>query len=280
MSTQPGSGAYRRPGSSGCAEGTATASGRRGARAGFSRKAVDAGGAEISFIRGPVTGRGLLLVHGLGARAQVFSSLSPRLAADWTVLAMDLPGHGGSARARRMYSVGGYAAAVLAVLDELSEPAVVVGHSAGGWAALHVAVTRPDRVRALVLADSPIDVARLDLGAAAAEVAEAPFTLRSLSPGLSEVDPSVFDALRAGELLAGYQPWCLLRRVTCPVLLLQADPARGGLMSDADVTTALALLPRGSTAQLRGAGHALPVEDPVGMERAVRTFLDDAGVHP
>ena len=78
---------------------------------------------------GPV----LLLVHGTGASTHSWRDLMPLLARHFSVIAVDLPGHGFTSppEPRRM-SLPGMAqdlAAVLALLDVV--PSVVVGHSAG-----------------------------------------------------------------------------------------------------------------------------------------------------
>ncbi|MDQ3107280.1 MAG: alpha/beta hydrolase [Actinomycetota bacterium] len=71
-------------------------------------------------------------------------------------IALDLAGFGGATPepAEAMGSAG-YAAAVAGVLDELTPPAVVVGHSFGGRVALHLAATHPERIAALVLTGVP-----------------------------------------------------------------------------------------------------------------------------
>ena len=74
----------------------------------------------------------LLLLHGLGATADVWAGWGPLLAARWPGrwVAPDLPGHGGSAPLAR-YSFGALAAAV-ADLAGPAERTVVLGHSLGG----------------------------------------------------------------------------------------------------------------------------------------------------
>lgn len=80
-------------------------------------------------------GRGeplLVLLHGLGATADVWSGWAPLLARRWPGrwLAPDLPGHGGSVPLSG-YTFEGLAAAVAEVIPPGS-PAVVLGHSLGG----------------------------------------------------------------------------------------------------------------------------------------------------
>ena len=49
----------------------------------------------------------------------------------------------------------------------------------------------------------------------------------------------------------------LLQRLACPVLLLQADEAYGGVAPDEDVERAMGLLADGLYVRLEGAGHDL-----------------------
>ena len=76
----------------------------------------------------------LLLIHGTGASTHSWRGLAPLLAAQFDVLAVDLPGHGfsGMPAANRTMSLPGMASALGALLAALDfAPAVVVGHSAG-----------------------------------------------------------------------------------------------------------------------------------------------------
>jgi len=74
----------------------------------------------------------VLLLHGLGATCDVWQGLCQVLAqhraGSW--IALDLPGHGGSARLPR-YSIGTLAAATAPHVGE-KEHVLVVGHSLGG----------------------------------------------------------------------------------------------------------------------------------------------------
>jgi pimeloyl-ACP methyl ester carboxylesterase len=93
----------------------------------------------------------LVLLHGLGATADVWarwrSLLSSRWPGRW--LAPDLPGHGGSPPLAE-YTFDGLAAAVADVIQPAA-PVVVFGHSLGGVVALAMASgTSPVPVRAVV----------------------------------------------------------------------------------------------------------------------------------
>ena len=71
-------------------------------------------------------------------------------------IALDLPGFGGATpEPDAAMGSPGYAERVAPVLDELTQPAVLVGHSFGGRVAVHLAATHPDKVAALVLTGVP-----------------------------------------------------------------------------------------------------------------------------
>jgi pimeloyl-ACP methyl ester carboxylesterase len=99
-------------------------------------------------------GRGepLLLVHGLGGGSENWCELLPELVARHRVLAVDLPGHAGSAPLRRGATVDDFAAEVARVLEaEGVDRTLVAGHSFGGLVSLRLAQTRPELVRGLLL---------------------------------------------------------------------------------------------------------------------------------
>ncbi|MGW5670773.1 alpha/beta fold hydrolase [Micromonospora sp. NPDC003776] len=92
----------------------------------------------------------IVLVHGTRfARGQWQPQLAA-LAADFPVAAVDLPGHG--RRSAEPWDLDRAADLVAeAVRDLDAGPAVVVGHSLGGYVALHLARRHPDLLAGLVL---------------------------------------------------------------------------------------------------------------------------------
>lgn len=76
---------------------------------------------------------------------------------------------------------------------------------------------------------------------------------------LHQLDPDVLAAVLEGPetMLEGYDPQALLPAIRCPVLLLQADPAAGGVLQDEEVRTGLRLLPHATHVRLEGIGHEL-----------------------
>lgn len=104
-----------------------------------------------------VPGRGSLapvvLLHGLGASATPFGPMMDRLQPHVRrLVAPDYPGHGFSGEAAGAVTPRALFESMTAALDALvREPAVLVGNSLGGAVAMQYAMSRPDRVRGLVL---------------------------------------------------------------------------------------------------------------------------------
>jgi pimeloyl-ACP methyl ester carboxylesterase len=106
---------------------------------------------------GPKDGPVVVLVHGLGGRAEDWRNLAPWLAkAGYRVYMPDLLGYGRSERPVYFsYSVRDEAAVVESFMDALGLKKVDLGGwSMGGWIVQVVANEQPDRVRRLVLFDS------------------------------------------------------------------------------------------------------------------------------
>jgi pimeloyl-ACP methyl ester carboxylesterase len=98
--------------------------------------------------RGPA----ILLIHGICDSSRTWQDLIPTLAADHTVIAPDLLGHGASDKPRADYSVAAYANAMRDLLSVLDVDRVtVVGHSFGGGVAMQFAYQFPERCERLVL---------------------------------------------------------------------------------------------------------------------------------
>jgi pyruvate dehydrogenase E2 component (dihydrolipoamide acetyltransferase) len=116
---------------------------------------ADVGGRKISYAgAAPKSQDGdvVLLVHGYGGDRNSWLFLQEPLAARYRVYALDLPGHGTSAKDVGEGTLGVLADAVTGVLDALGAGrAHLVGHSMGGAVALAVAARDPGRVASLTL---------------------------------------------------------------------------------------------------------------------------------
>jgi pimeloyl-ACP methyl ester carboxylesterase len=100
---------------------------------------------------GPV----LLLIHGVAGTLENWRAVIEPLAQHYTVVAPDLPGHGGSAPGAGDYSLGGLAAGLRDLLVVLGyERATLAGHSLGGGIAMQFAYQFPEMSERLVLVSS------------------------------------------------------------------------------------------------------------------------------
>ena len=112
-------------------------------------------GATSRVLQSGFKGPSLILVHGLGSRAdRWWRNLDPLAEAGWRVFAIDLPGHGFAVKGRSFdYSARGYARFLRGFVDQLREEKVaLVGTSFGSLVVSTFAVEDPHRVRALVVA--------------------------------------------------------------------------------------------------------------------------------
>ena len=101
----------------------------------------------------------LALLHGWGMNARVFDSLASRLANEFDVRLLDLPGHGG----RRALAANTLHAWADDLAEQLPDGALVLGWSLGGQVAMRAALDHPRKVARLVLlASTPKFVAAAD----------------------------------------------------------------------------------------------------------------------
>ena len=104
---------------------------------------------------GDPTAPALVLLHGIGSSGDAFLAQVPAFADRWHLLAPDAPGYGESDDPAAAPGIDGFADAVVGLLDDAGiGRSVVLGVSWGGVIATRLALRHPDRLRALVLADT------------------------------------------------------------------------------------------------------------------------------
>ena len=114
---------------------------------------VEAGGKSIQYlIVGEGEGDPLVLLHGFGGDINIWVFNQETLAAEHTVYALDLPGHGASTKDVGDGDLGYFVGVLGDFLDAVGvEKAHLVGHSMGGAIAGAFAQAHPDRVASLIL---------------------------------------------------------------------------------------------------------------------------------
>lgn len=99
----------------------------------------------------PTKSATFVLVHSAWLGAWQWGHVTPILEkAGAKVIAPDLPGHGTDKTAPKDITMDNYVNILLAILDQQTEPVILVGHSFNGITVSRVAELRPDKVKKLV----------------------------------------------------------------------------------------------------------------------------------
>ena len=254
------------------------------------------GGGELAYdVQG--TGSPLLLLHAFPLGMAMWEPQVRALSDEHHVVRFDARGFGGSAPGDGLLSMERIATDAVALLDLLGIPqAAVCGLSMGGYAAFALWRLHPERVRALVLADTRAVPDTAEARQGRAELAE---KVRRQGP---EAAAEALLPKLLGETTRRERPE-LVTRVREMIL---ANPARGisdalaGMAARADSSALLAQIHvptlfivgeedgvsppaemeglhrqvKGSRfVKLPGAGHLSNLEDPRAFNQAVRDLL-------
>lgn len=120
----------------------------------FSLMSVDAGGVPTRSLQaGPTGGEPVVMLHGTSGHLEAFLRNVPaHAAAGFRVHAIDLLGHGWTARPDRDYEIPRYVEHLTNYLDAIgADRAHLIGESLGGWVAAWLASESPGRVASLQL---------------------------------------------------------------------------------------------------------------------------------
>ncbi len=120
----------------------------------------------------------VLLVHGLADEADTWRHILPALAAQYRVIAPDLPGFGRSDKPNLAYTPAFFQDVLLELMDALAiQRATLTGQSLGAVISQSIALNHPERVQHLILIDGSLVTVPQKLDRA---------TLMFLVPGLGE----------------------------------------------------------------------------------------------
>ncbi|NEQ69087.1 MAG: alpha/beta hydrolase [Symploca sp. SIO2D2] len=116
---------------------------------------------ELSYLEWNQSQEPLLLLHGLGDHAFVWSNLANDLSDRYHIVAPDMRGHGESSKPEQNYHFVDAIADLEALMEHLNWPAAhIVGHSWSGKLAPIWAKQHPERFLSMILVD-PIFIGRL-----------------------------------------------------------------------------------------------------------------------
>lgn len=101
------------------------------------------------------SGKAILILHGWGGSVESFAATRNELRSKYTVITLDLPGHGASGIPPSAWGVADYTRCVSQFIDFLNLQRVhVIGHSFGGRITIYLAATKPQQVNKIILVDS------------------------------------------------------------------------------------------------------------------------------
>jgi pimeloyl-ACP methyl ester carboxylesterase len=236
-------------------------------------------------------GPAVVMTHGLGDCADLWSPLAEALADRYRVVSWDMRGH---FRTEAPDDLAQYTQDIVvedlrALCDHLGiERGVFGGHSLGGYTALRFQEKYPERVQALVLhaagpgyRNQEGSQAWTDRLASAAAKQEERFgrdarvpakELRVGAPALGDVAEHVVRGIANVERGVMAHPYFTdATKIDVPALVIVGENDKGYLAS-ADYFEAK--LPKGRKVVIKDAGHPAALEQPAAVNAAVREFLD------
>jgi len=241
------------------------------------------------------SGAPILLVHGFPLSGKLWEPVVPLLERKFRLIVPDLRGHGRS-EASETVSMARFADDLAELLDEIGEsgPVVPVGMSMGGYVVFEFCRRYPERLRALVLADTRaqadppeeirmrLEMAQLVRAGGSVAITDT-MIARLFGPHASEeLKASWREMLNATEsrgvaaaldaMACRVDSFATLSSLTCPVLIVTGEhdaitpPQDAEWMRQAAQDAEVEILP--------GAGHMTPVECPEAFAAALLRFLE------
>lgn len=247
-----------------------------------------------TLTQGTAPGTPLLIVHGLYGSGRNWGVIARRLSDRWRVLTPDMRNHGDSPQTDT-HSYPDLAADLAEVIDAHGGRAHVIGHSMGGKASMMLALTQPDKVASLLVADiAPVAYTHSQIQFIEAMRSVDLDKVEKRSDAVEQLARVVSDKTLQNfftqsldlqnkrwklnlDTLAAEMPKILgfpevSGRYDGPTLFLT-----GGLsdyVRPEHRDRIRALFPHARFARMPKVGHWLHAEDPRGFEASVRAFLD------
>jgi 3-oxoadipate enol-lactonase len=258
---------------------------------------------ELAYTRHDGGAEGtILLFHSLALDRTVWDGLIPHLQERFEVVAVDLPGHGGSPALEQTTIESMADATVPLVREAAPGGAIVLGLSLGGCVAQALAIRHPELVRGLGLLDTTCwygDTAQADWEGRAQKAATEGFDslagfqlARWFSPGFGEAQPEIGRRLLAvfrSNDVDSYVATCRamgamdlrdeLPNISVPVSILVGEHDPATPVAAAELMRQL--LPHAGMHVLPHCSHLSAVEQPAAIARILAADLlariDDEG---
>lgn len=263
----------------------------------------------VGDICGSIDGPTAIFLHGGGQSRSSWRIAAQRLGGDhFKTCAFDLRGHGDSDWSPNGdYRIDPFVADLVAVIEALGAPAILVGASFGGHVSLVTAARYPSLARALVLCDVTPWIEGEATKAMRAVMCTAAAGFASAQDAANHIDamrgfPSKLDANRLrkhmredadGRLYWRWDPQFFLSQDTqdenltelltaatadlkAPTLLIRAEQSE--IVTPQQVSKFAQMVPHARTAKVAGARHTVSAADNDRYASLILGFLDDVRI--
>lgn len=240
----------------------------------------------------------LVFANSLGSDLRIWDGVVTHLADDFEIIRYDNRGHGLSDVSVPPYSLDDFVLDLVGLLDGLEiEEATVCGLSVGGVIAQGLAISYPDRVRALVLADTGMRIGSLASWEERIATVKESGLSKLVTPSMERWFAPVFREHRridmygyANMLLRipvdGYLGTCYALRdadltektpkINKPTLVLCGDQ---DIATPPDLGRELAqAIPGARFSLIKEAAHLTSIEQPEAMAQQMREFFRDVRI--
>jgi pimeloyl-ACP methyl ester carboxylesterase len=224
----------------------------------------------------------IVLVHGWSCDSNYWRAQLADLKAKYTVITLDLAGHGASGRNRTVWSIGNYGEDVASVVRQIpNRQVILVGHSMGGPVALEATQRIGDRVVGIIAPPSSqqlnelVDPFRKDfIGHTRSFVAEYffqknadPQFVRKVADDMALSPPEV--AVPSILSLFEMDYPSVLQTIHVPIVAINSD--LGGVTDEKRIRKTA---PTFHAVTLSGVGHFMMMEDPKRFDEALLKAID------
>jgi len=277
--------------------------------------AQDIGGVDLQYLNYPGDGPTVIMLHATGFQPWLWHPIARELADDFRVIAPYFCDHRVADPEQGGLSWLVLADDLAAFIERMGlvEP-LIVGHSMGGTVATIAEVLEGPIAGRMVLIEPiflPHEVYGMDITVEEHPLASKSIRRRSewtdegeareylhsrklfedwddevlelyLEHGMTQAEnggltltcqPGREAALFMGS--TAKDPWPLLEKITCPVLLVEGAESENKQVID--LTLAASLIPNAELSVVEGAGHLVPMEKPREVLALIREFFETAG---
>lgn len=240
----------------------------------------------------------IIILHGLFGRLRNWQGMQKQLARNARIITADLRNHGESPWSDEMTYLAMAADITKLIKDLAVGPAVVVGHSMGGKAAMALALSEPSLVRSLMVIDiAPVDYQN-DYGPYINAMRAVPLANLSRRGEAEEYlksdipDPGIraFIMQNLGESDEGFAWQANINAIENGMQNIMTFPAFDGVTYDAPTRFVIggtsdyvkvdhrdrimSLFPNASHTVIKGAGHWAHAEKPAEVMAEIAAFAD------